>query len=107
MPSTQPEVPLASLKEPDGARQDRHLARGPGWYVAFFALAALLFIGIGIFTGVDAIGASARFLWNALAAVSNSTLRATGGLLALLAKGIGWRRLSRIATTIMGVGLSY
>ena len=42
-----------------------------------------------------------------MAVVANGATRAVGGVLALLAKGVGWRRLSRIATAIMGVGLSY
>ena len=42
-----------------------------------------------------------------LALLANAVARATGGLLALLAKGIGWRRLTRIGNTIAGVGLSY
>jgi hypothetical protein len=93
--------------KPRGLAQDKRLAKGPSWYVTFFALALVLFIGIGVLTGVDAIGASTRFVWDVLAAVFNSTLRAAAGLLALLAKGIGWRRLSRIATAVAGVGLSY
>src|SRR5262249_54561123 len=48
-----------------------------------------------------------RFLWNATALITNGTIRAAGGLLLLLARGIGWRRLARLATTTMGVGLSY
>ena len=80
---------------------------GYGWNVTFLALAIALFIVVDHFTGLDAVAASARFLWNALAIVANSATRAAGGLLALLAKGVGWRRLSRLATTIMGVGLSY
>jgi hypothetical protein len=88
-------------------RQLRLERRGFGWYATFAAIAAVLFVGIGVIAGVDAIGASARFLWDLLAVVANSLMRAVGGLLALLAKGIGWRRLSRLGTTIAGVGLSY
>jgi hypothetical protein len=87
--------------------EEERLGRGFGWYATFLVLALLLFLAVGYYTGVDAVAATSRFLWNALAAVANSAIRALGGLLALLAKGVGWRRLSRIATTIMGVGLSY
>ena len=86
---------------------DDRFNKGLGWYVTFIALALLLFVGIGIFTGVDAIAATGRFLWNALAAVFNVTIRAAASLLASIAKGVGWRRLSRIATAVGGVGLSY
>ena len=66
-----------------------------------------LFIALDHFTGLDVIAASARFLWDGLALAANSVLRTAGGLLALLAKGVGWRRLARIAKVLTGVGLSY
>lgn len=88
-------------------RERARWAKGRGWYITFLVLALWLFVLIDYFTGVDAIAATGRFLWNALAAVANGAIRAAGGLLALLAKGVGWRRLSRIATAIMGVGLGY
>ena len=98
----------------DGALRDRaapiderRLARGRGWYATFLVLALLLFVVVDHFTGLDVVAATSRFLWNALALAANSATRAAGGLLALLAKGVGWRRLSRLATVIMGVGLSY
>jgi hypothetical protein len=88
--------------------QDRgRLDRGIGWYVTFVAIALVLFVGIGIVTGVDAIAASARFFWDVAAAIANGLARAVGSLLMLLAKGVGWRRLSRLARVIMGVGLGY
>jgi len=83
------------------------LAKGVGWYATFLALAVALFVVIDHYTGLDVVAATARFLWNAVAVVANGATRAVGGVLALLAKGVGWRRLSRIATAIMGVGLSY
>jgi hypothetical protein len=86
---------------------DRHLARSPSWYATFLALALVLFAVVDHFTGLDVVAATSRFLWNAVALAANSATRAAGGLLALLAKGVGWRRLSRLATVIMGVGLSY
>ena len=86
---------------------DRRLARGHGWYATFLVLALVVFIVVDHFTGLDVVAATSRFLWNAVALAANSATRAAGGLLALLAKGIGWRRLSRLATVIMGVGLSY
>lgn len=81
--------------------------RGIGWYVTFAVLVAGIFLGVGYFTGLDAIGAGARFLWNLLAFSVNGLIRVAGGLLLLLAKGVGLRRLSRLATMMMGVGLGY
>jgi hypothetical protein len=46
-----------------------------------------------IFTGLDAVAATSRFLWNATALITNGAIRALGGLLLRLAKGIGWRAL--------------
>lgn len=88
----------------DEARLER---RGLGWYVTFVAIAVVLFVGIGVVAGVDAVAASARFLWDAIAVVANGVFRALGGLIMLLAKGVGWRRLSRLGSTIAGVGLGY
>lgn len=78
-----------------------------GWWVTFLALAVTAILAVSHYAGVDALAASGRFLWNAMAAVANSALRTAGGLLALLARGIGWRRLARVSHVIMGIGLSY
>ena len=88
-------------------KEERRLAKGLGWYATFLVLAVALFVVIDHYTGLDVVAATGRFLWNGLAMVANGATRAAGGLLALLAKGVGWRRLTRIATAIMGVGLSY
>jgi hypothetical protein len=99
--------PAADAAPPAGSLQERRVSRGRGWYATFFALAFILTVTVGYVTGLDAVAATSRFLWNATALITNGTLRAAGGLLLLLARGIGWRRLARLATAIMGVGLSY
>ena len=90
-----------------GGSGESHLDRGLGWYVTFVVLALVLSVALGLIAGVDTIAATARFAWNLLAVVANGATRAIGSLLLVLARGVGWRRLSRLATTIMGVGLSY
>jgi hypothetical protein len=90
-----------------GFHKEPGLRGGRGWYTTFFALALFLTVTVGYFTGLDAVAATSRFLWNATALITNGTIRAAGGLLLLLARGIGWRRLARLATATMGVGLSY
>jgi len=100
-------VPAADAAPPAGSLQERRVSGGRGWYATFFALAFILTVTVGYVTGLDAVAATSRFLWNATALITNGTLRAAGGLLLLLARGIGWRRLARLATAIMGVGLSY
>jgi hypothetical protein len=80
---------------------------GIGWYVTIAALVIVAFLGIGYFTDQEALGVAARFLWNALALIANGLARLLGGLLGLLARGVGWRRLSRLATAIAGIGLGY
>jgi hypothetical protein len=81
--------------------------RNIAWHVTFAVLAVGIFLIVGYFTGVEAIAAAARFLWNALAFAVNAVVRLVAGLLALLARGVGWRRLSRIYSAIAGVGLGY
>lgn len=80
---------------------------GIGWYVTFAVLVVGIFIAVGYYTGLEAIGAAARFVWNALAFAVNGLLRLLGSLIALLGKGVGLRRLSRLSTAIAGVGLGY
>lgn len=100
-----------SIEPADAAAEPRdaptRLSGGLGWYATFFALVVAAFVGIGYFTGADAIAGTARFAWNAIAVAGNSLLRAASGFLTLVAKGIGWRRLSRLSTTILSVRLGY
>ena len=77
------------------------------WYAIFLALIVVSFIAIYELTGQDAIGAAARFLWNGLILTFNALVRLASSLLGLLAKGVGWRRLSRVAAVIAGVGVGY
>jgi hypothetical protein len=84
-----------------------HLKKDPGWYATFALLLIVAYITIYYFTGRDALGASARFLWNGLAIVANGLIRLIGSLLGVLARGFGWRRLSRWSAAIAGVGLGY
>ena len=100
-------APMSGLRATRRAEKSGGLAKGLGWYATFLVLAVALFVVIDHYTGLDVVAATGRFLWNGLAVVANGATRAAGGLLALLAKGVGWRRLTRIATAIMGVGLSY
>ena len=78
-----------------------------GWHLTIAALAVAAFLIVGYFTDQEALAFAIRFLWNGLVLVANAVLRLFGGLLALLARGVGWRRLSRIATAIAGIGLGY
>jgi hypothetical protein len=78
-----------------------------GWYITFIAIAVVAFIGLGYFADADAIAGTARFAWNAIVIAGNGLLRVAGGFLSLVAKGIGWRRLSRISTAVLSVGLGY
>jgi hypothetical protein len=78
-----------------------------GWYVTFAVLAVAASIAVYLITGEDAVGAATRFLWNMLVLVVNGTIRLFGGLTLVLAKGVGVRRVSRLATLLAGVGLGY
>jgi hypothetical protein len=80
---------------------------GIGWYATFLALVGGIFIVVHVFTGYDAVGAATRLLWNALVFLVNGMIRLFGGIALVLAKGVGLRRLSRLATMLTGVGLGY
>jgi hypothetical protein len=83
------------------------LTRTLGWYITFIAIAITAFVGIDYLTGADAIAGTARFAWNAIVIAGTGLSRVAGGFLALVAKGIGWRRLTRLSTAILSVGLGY
>ncbi len=70
--------------------------KGKGWYATFAFLIVTSFVAIYVLTGMDALGAAARFLWNGLVFIGNGLIRAVGGLMQMLARGVGWRRLSRL-----------
>ena len=78
-----------------------------GWFATFAALVVTAYLTIYYFTGEEAVGAATRFVWNALAFVVNSIIRLFGGLALVLAKGVGVRRVSRLARLLTGVGLGY
>ena len=84
-----------------------HLRKDWGWYATFVLLLIVAYITIYYFTGRDALGASARFLWNGFVVVANGLIRLVGSSLGVLAKSFGWRRLSRWSSVIAGVGLGY
>ena len=81
--------------------------RSLGWFAIFAVLAVGSSLGIYYLTGTDAIGAATRFVWNALVFVVNGVIRLSGGLTLVLAKGVGLRRVSRLATLLTSVGLGY
>lgn len=83
------------------------MRKGKGWYATFAFLIVISFAAIYALTGMDALGAAARFLWNGLVFIGNGIVRVVGGLLQMLARGVGWRRLSRIGSMVTGVGLGY
>lgn len=78
-----------------------------GWYVSFVLIAVVAFVGIGAVTGQDALAAAIRVLWNGFAFIFNAIVRVLGSLLGMLARGVGWRRMTRVAKVIGGVGLGY
>ena len=78
-----------------------------GWYVTFVLIAVAAFVGIYALTGQDALAAAVRIFWNGFAIAFNALARLIGSLLSLLARGVGWRRLSRLANVITGIGIGY
>jgi hypothetical protein len=83
------------------------MRKGKGWYATFALLIIAAFILIYVLTGQDALGAAGRFLWNGLVLVANGLIRLIGTFFELLARGVGWRRMSRLMSVVAGVGLGY
>lgn len=83
------------------------MKKGRGWYATFVLLVVASFIAIYVITGQDALGAAGRFLWNGLVLVANGIIRLGGSLMELLARGVGWRRMSRLVSGVTAVGLGY
>lgn len=81
--------------------------KGKGWYATFVLLIVVGFVVIYALTGQDALGAAARFIWNGLVFLANGVIRVAGSLVQMLARGVGWRRLSKLASVVTGVGLGY
>lgn len=81
--------------------------KGKGWYATFALLVVVAFVVIYALTGQDALGAAGRFIWNGLVLVANAFIRVAGSMLQLVARGVGWRRMSRVASVVTGVGLGY
>lgn len=80
---------------------------GIGWYISFLLIAAVAFLVIGAVTGQEALAAAVRVLWNSFAFLVNGAFRLFGSLLGVIAKGVGWRRATRVANVIGGIGLGY
>jgi hypothetical protein len=83
------------------------MRKGKGWYATFALLVVVAFVAIYYLTGQDALGAAGRFIWNGLVLVANGLIRLIGSFFELLARGVGWRRMSRLASVVTGVGLGY
>ena len=83
------------------------MRNGKGWYATFALLVIVAFIVIYYLTGRDALGAAGRFLWNGLVLVVNGLVRLIGSFFELLARGVGWRRMSRLTSVVTDVDLSY
>lgn len=103
------EAHLSSVTEMSVAGESKapRLTKTLGWYVTFLLLAIGACLIVSAYTGLDIVAGTARFAWNILAVAANSILKLTGGFLALVAKGVGWRRLSRVSVSLTSVGLSY
>jgi hypothetical protein len=90
-----------------GRRLLEETRKGRGWYATFVLLIVVAFVMIYVLTGQDALGAAARFVWNGLVFLANGFIRVAGSLMQMLARGVGWRRLSKLASVVTGVGLGY
>lgn len=78
-----------------------------GWYAIFAFLLVGAFVTIYLLTGVEALGVAGGVIGRAITAIGNSFFRIAGSLLQMLTRGIGLRRLSRVAAMVGGVGAGY
>jgi hypothetical protein len=83
------------------------MRKGTGRFVTLASLVVLSFLAIHYLTGVDALGLAGRLTGRSIAQFGATLVRVAGGLLQVLARGIGWRRLSRTVTTVAGIRLGY
>lgn len=81
--------------------------KSKGWYLTFVLLIVVAFVVIYALTGQDALGAAGRFIWNGLVLIGNGIVRFAGSMMNMVARGVGWSRLSRVATVFTGVGMGY
>jgi hypothetical protein len=96
-------TPKASPSESARPRERRTF----GWYAAFASILIAAFVVIDGLTGLDAIGATARFLWAGAVVAFNAIVRVVGSLMGVIARGLGLRQLSRAAAVVAGVELGY
>jgi hypothetical protein len=78
-----------------------------GWYALFVGVSAAAIAAIYFLTGEDALGATARFVWNGIVFAFNALFRVLGSLSAVIARGLGFRQLSRLSTIVGSIGLTY
>ncbi|MFM1814118.1 MAG: hypothetical protein RLZ98_813 [Pseudomonadota bacterium] len=78
-----------------------------GWYLVFTMLAVAAFAGIYLLSGKDAVGAAGLLVWNAFVFTFNLLARLVTSFAAILARGVGLRRVSRVLTMVGGIGLGY
>jgi hypothetical protein len=78
-----------------------------GWYVVFVVILVVAILAIYFLTGRDALGATARFAWNGLVFAFNAILRVVGSLAGVIARGLGFRQISRVSAIVAGIGLGY
>lgn len=83
------------------------MRKGRGWYATFALILVVASAAVYALTGQDALGAAGRFVWNGLVLAANGLIRLGGSLMGLLARGVGWRRLSRLLSAATAVGLGY
>lgn len=94
-------------EERSGAGLEPAQRRTFGWYAAFAAICVAAIAVIYLLTGMDALGATARFLWNGAVFAFNGLFRVLSSLIAVIARGLGLRQVSRLSTVIGGIGLAY
>lgn len=103
---------LESTPIPDPARPARSpglrpKGHGAGWWITLVGLIVAIFGVVYLFTGMDALGAAARVVWNSMVFAFNAAVRFLGEFSGVIARALGMRRLGKVAVALASVGLVY
>jgi hypothetical protein len=104
MPESTLQAEAARPPRSPGVRPKGH---GAGWWITLIVLIVGIFAVVYLITGMDALGAAVRVVWNAIVFAFNTVVRFLGEFSGVIARALGMRRLGRLAAALASVGLVY
>jgi hypothetical protein len=100
-------TPMPDPSRPARGPGLRPKGHGAGWWATLIFLIVAIFVVVYLITGMDALGAAARVVWNAVVFAFNTIVRFLGEFSGVIARALGMRRLSKVAVALASVGLVY